>query len=102
MIPDGNINSSLNYTANQTRFKMLHGIKHVFVINYEAFGYLETGEKVQFIALHCQSAAKAEMTLYAQKNYDPKTFINGLKFSLKSTKLALLKPIKKIVRALIS
>ncbi|HWV73549.1 MAG TPA: hypothetical protein VN040_17630, partial [Pseudosphingobacterium sp.] len=101
-IPDGNINSDLNYTENNQKFKMLNGKKHVFIENYKAYGYLATGEKVQFNSSHFQGAAKYKMHYYTKEHYNPDTFINYLTYKLSVLLAPFLKPIKIMVKSFLN
>lgn len=98
-IPDGNINSELNYTEDDQKFRMLHGYKYVFVDNYKAYGYLASGEKVRFNSSHFQGRAKRKMHYYTREHYDPDTFINSVKYNLYRLLAPLLKPTKIMVKS---
>lgn len=102
-IPDGNINVELNYTPDNQKFKMLHGKKHVFVENYKAYGYLTSGQQVQFIASHFQGKeGKPSMSYYAQAHYNPNTNLNKWRYKFGNLALQALQPVKRKVRSLLS
>ncbi len=75
-IPDGNINSGLNYFQNGERFKTYLGMKYVEVKDNKAFGFLENGNQVRFVGSHFQGRAKRKMFHYSKENYTPKNFSN--------------------------
>lgn len=84
LVPDGNINSSLNYFHNDEKFKTFLGLKHVRVEDFKAYGKMENGEEVQFVGSHFQGRAKRKMHYYSRRNYSPNNFLNIMTSSYQS------------------
>ena len=102
LIPDGNFNSKLNYSKERIAYKTYLGRKFTYVKDYKAYGYLEDGSKVEFIATHFQSDAKAEMTRYAQRDYYPKNFDSYRRYILRQFNYQIIIPLKRKIKSLIT